>query len=67
MPDKVKVQCMGLVQKITKEKVILIDGAAVKIPEGLLYEHAEDYSWVVIPRWLAEEKDIEHCIEAVVP
>jgi hypothetical protein len=59
MPEKVSIKCEGLIVSVGDVIKVAVKGAAVKLPRQLVYEHDPEYRVVVIPRWLAEEKDIE--------
>lgn len=68
MPEKVIVKCDFLERHSTSNFTIYIGDRRVKLPPNLVYDYVVgDKIHVVIPRWLAEEKDIESAIEAVVP
>lgn len=59
MPEKVSIKCEGLIASVGSVIKVAVKGVAVKLPRQLVYEHDPEYRVVVIPRWLAEEKDIE--------
>jgi hypothetical protein len=71
MPEKVIVRCDFFQRLGTSSFTIHIGDRKVKLPPELVYDYASappgGKMYVTIPRWLAEEKDIETEIEAVIP
>ncbi len=59
MPEKVTIRCEGLIASVGDTIKVAVKGSAVKLPRQLVYDHDLEFKTVVIPRWLAEEKEIE--------
>lgn len=61
MPEKVTIKLdggrrlCGLIQ-------VEADGRQLRLPPNLVYDNDPEFAWAVVPRWLAEEKDLEHRI-----
>jgi hypothetical protein len=60
MPEKVKVLCDGPVVQVGDLVQTTVGGTLAWFPRKLVYDFDAERREVVIPRWLAEEKDVEH-------
>ena len=64
MPEKVTVRCEGLIASAGDVIKVAVQGQEVKLPRKFVYGHDPEFRTVVIPRWLAEERDVEGQVEA---
>ena len=60
MPEKVTIETDGFATSSCGQVSVVVDQRRVRFPEQFVYDHDIDYRRITIPRWLAEEKDVEH-------
>jgi hypothetical protein len=60
MPEIVTISCDGPVVQVGELVQTTVGGLLAWFPRKFVYNFDPDQRLVVIPRWLAEEKDVEH-------
>ncbi len=60
MPEKVTIETDGLALALGGIVQVVVGDRTVRLPQELIYDHDHDYRRITIPRWLAEERDVEH-------
>lgn len=67
MPEKVIVETDGFANDSCGAVSVVVDQRRVRFPAQFVYDHDLDFRRVTIPRWLAEEQDVEHRVVGTAP